>query len=299
MIEYAKLTPGAGFSPVNAALYYSQRLVQQRRIRSAIAKAIARFVNAFHPMEAHGSKSQSYPTSTVVDIERNGYAVINRLADDKALFDIEQFLQKKEVLGPDGQQYFLSDLPSGTCVAPYPLETVLRCPHVLALANHPMVLSIAKAYLGCKPTLSSIGIRWTFPTEHPGTDVQRFHRDVDDWRTLKLFVYLTDVDEESGPHTYVAGSHRTPGSIFARSYNQAELLQQYGPDSLRSILGPHGTTFLADVHGIHCGAVPINRPRLMLQIQYSLLPIYAFMYRPMTLPVSENLDMYINRLLLC
>lgn len=298
MIEYAKLTPGVGFSPVNSLLYYLQRIVQHRPMRGIVAKAIARSIAILHPMDIQDVADHPHQTSVISDLERDGYAILTPLVQDDALREILSFLETKEVVGPDAQRCLVSDLPIGTRTAPYPLETVLHCPHILALANHPMVLRVAAEYLGCKPTLSSIGIRWSYPTPHPATDVQRFHRDLDDWRTVKLFIYLTDVDQESGPHTYVAGSHRVPSPVFARSYSQAELIDQYGTSSLRSILGPRGTSFLADVYGIHCGMVPVNRPRLILQIQYSLLPIYAFRYVPMTVPQTNHTDMYINRLMI-
>ena len=45
-------------------------------------------------------------------------------------------------------------------------------------------------------------------------------------------------------------------------------------------MGPRGTTFVADTLGVHRGVAPTERPRLILQAQYSVLPIYAFRYPP-------------------
>ena len=149
-------------------------------------------------------------------------------------------------------------------MASYPLATVLHCPHVLALANDPAVLRIATAYLGCKPTLSSVGLRWSFPGTGEAEDIQCFHRDPDDWRFLKLFVYLTDVDAGSGPHVFVAGSHRTAGRLRERLYTTEEIERRHGRESVRAIAGPCGTSFFADTYGIHRGAVPTTRPRLIL-----------------------------------
>ena len=38
-------------------------------------------------------------------------------------------------------------------------------------------------------------------------DAQLFHADFHDFKWLKLFVYLTDVTDRSGPHVMVRGSH--------------------------------------------------------------------------------------------
>ncbi len=158
-------------------------------------------------------------------------------------------------------------------------------------------IRIVTAYLGCKPTLSSIGLRWSFPSEGKAEATQRFHRDPDDWRFLKLFIYLTDVDAESGPHVYVAGSHRTAGSLFERLYTTEEVERRHGRESVWTIAGPRGMSFLADTYGIHRGAVPTSRPRLILQLQYSLLPVFAFLYRPVPVAPNPGLDRYVNRLL--
>jgi hypothetical protein len=39
--------------------------------------------------------------------------------------------------------------------------------------------------------------------------LQAFHRDSEDWRYLKILVYLSDVDDGAGPHVYLHGSHLT------------------------------------------------------------------------------------------
>jgi hypothetical protein len=188
-------------------------------------------------------------------------------------------------------------IPDDVTSANFPLQTVLECPHVLALANHPLPLQIAAGYLGCVPTISSIGLRWSFPGRGNGVDTQRFHRDTDDWRSLKLFIYLTDVDEGSGPHMYVAGSHRQRGSIRSRLYTADEIERRYKSEHIKVITGQAGTTFMADIHGIHAGPIPKERPRLMLMVGYSLLPVFAFQYRPVAMSPEIPVDRYINRLL--
>jgi hypothetical protein len=179
----------------------------------------------------------------------------------------------------------------------YTLETVLNCPHVLRLAGDASILAIARAYLGCVPTLASIGIRWSFCQSQ--SDVQLFHRDMDDWRSLKLFIYLTDVDAGSGPHAYVLRSHKGKSRLRARPYRLDEVEAEYGRGAVFRVIGPAGTTFVADTYGIHRGDVPAERPRLLLQIQYSVLPNFSLLYRPVSLADGESpVDRYTGRLLL-
>jgi hypothetical protein len=183
-------------------------------------------------------------------------------------------------------------------MAAYPLSTLLDCQVVRDFANSPVLLTIARNYLGCTPTISSIGVRWSFPKPSRLDGTQIFHRDVDDWRFMKAFIYLTDVDHESGPHRYVKRTHCTSSRLRALPYSSVQLEQEYGAETIETVVGPRGTTFLADTFGIHCGMPPLTRPRLILQVQYSVLPIYAFRYDPLKLPISSGENRYVNRLLL-
>ena len=74
------------------------------------------------------------------------------------------------------------------------------------------------------------------------------------------------------------------------------MAEKYGERVVR-IKGPRGTMFLADTSGVHKGAPAIDGPRLMLEVGYTLLPVYAFDYRPVTLTRRLGLDKYINRLI--
>jgi hypothetical protein len=181
-------------------------------------------------------------------------------------------------------------------MANYDLKDIIDAPHLLELANRPSLLRLATSYIGCKPTISALGLRWSFPGAGIATDVQAFHRDLEDWRYLKILVYLTDVDEEAGPHVYVRGSHLTKSSIRFQQYRDAEIQEKYGTEKTVVATGKAGFGFAVDTSGIHKGAVPEREPRLMLQIQYSLLPAYAYRYTPHPYRGSLTLDPYINRL---
>lgn len=130
------------------------------------------------------------------------------------------------------------------------------------------------------------------------TGLQAFHRDADDWRFIKVFMYLTDVDEGSGPHVYVRGTHLEPCGLRLKDYADEEILQSYGSERLISVTGPAGTAFTVNTHGIHKGTLPSARPRLLLQIQYSLLPVYLYQYRPIHNERAGAVDPYVNRLFL-
>jgi len=300
MIKTAKLSPRRGFRPVNAALYYGMRLVPYAGLRRPIAAMLARYIAARERIRSReGSVGAPAGRSDPVlaSLRENGCAWLPPLLSQSQIDDVLTFLEGKKIIG-GGQSFLKTEVPDDVLRAGYSLVDLLVCPHVLSVMNNPGVLRLAREYLGCPPTISGIGLHWTFPSTRSAVDVQCFHRDPDDWRFLKLFIYLTDVDDESGPHGFVAGSHLTSGCILSRPYGDEQLRRRYGDQRMLKIIGPKGTDFIADTWGVHKGDMPIARPRLLLQIQYSILPVMKFEYEPVRAPNAEQFNRYTNRLVL-
>jgi hypothetical protein len=291
---YARLTPGPGFQAHRTFFYYAQRLVTFRPARAAVSRIISAALRLVHGRGA--SRMDAQCDQVVKGLEKRGLAQLEPLASTEMVEKMFGYFIDKLVVAPDGRRMALCDLPADTPSASYDLETIIGCPGLIELVNSPAVLKIASAYLRCRPTLSSLGVRWSLPTTGKSALYQSFHRDIDDWRFLKLFIYLTDVTDATGPHGYVQTSHRSTFGFRERRYEIAEVGAKFGLDNLRTITGPAGTTFMADTLGIHRGGVPTEGARLILQAQYSLLPVYAFQYTPLELGAA-SINAYSNRLL--
>jgi len=177
-------------------------------------------------------------------------------------------------------------------------EQIVRGPYVLDVFNDARVLDAAELYLGCKPLLDNIGCWWSYGDRPVAKGTQRFHRDFDSIRGFKLFVYLTDVDEASGPHVFMKGSHASPLLDTGKAQSDEAVRATFGAENEVHMTGPAGTWFLADTFGFHKGALPATGRRLILVAQYNVnrtphLPPAPVMARP-----DERLDPFVNRLLL-
>ncbi|MFH5927579.1 phytanoyl-CoA dioxygenase family protein [Roseomonas xinghualingensis] len=275
-------------------------MIIQPRLRNWISRGIAATINLAH----RGVERTSLSTVEVQQcaralssLQQDGFVQLDSISPS-TIEEIMAYLSDKDLILPNGRCVSLKQVPANARMASYSLECALNCRAIVELINHPSVLSLAERYLGCRPTLSSLAVRWSFPANSGSVDTQLFHRDPDDWRFIKFFVYLTDVDLDSGPHIFVSKSHKTAGRLRERPYPLDEIEGQYGKDSVMTIMGPAGTCFAADTYGIHRGAVPSKRPRLILQAQYSLLPVFSFHYDPIAVSPESGVDAYINRLLL-
>lgn len=176
----------------------------------------------------------------------------------------------------------------------YSLEDVVTAPYLLEIANHPTMVGIAEAYLGCTPTIYSLNTWWSFSGHGRAEVAQAFHRDLDDFKFCTLFVLLTDVDLESGAHVFIRRTHRydlvearlremapslevrvgdavTPENLYRANGSAPDWpFEEIFPDLTDTITGPAGFAFMADTGGFHRG-IPLTRGRrLMFWARYGL-----------------------------
>jgi hypothetical protein len=155
------------------------------------------------------------------------------------------------------------------------------CNAVDRLARNATILNIVGKYLGAEPRLWLTQLRWSFaPADDPRRhsrhqepvqyDSHAFHYDMLDVKSLTLFVYLTDVDADSGPHVIIEGTHKSKrlreiGNIVL---DNATVQKKYG-NRIKPIIGKRGTAFLEDTGAFH-RAADGTKTRLLLSIDYVL-----------------------------
>jgi len=275
--------------------YYLQRMVTSRTVRAAATRLLVAALGRLHPA---GRRPPDAGATLAPAMRRDGFALLGPLLDPDACAAIRAWLRDRPLVDVrrSGKTFLAHAAPPETRVGDYPLETVVDCPHVLDLANHPAVLGLAHHYLGFQPIITGLGLRWSFP--HPAAcadNVQQFHRDAEPG-SIKLLVYLTDVDTASGPHQYVTGTHRDRMPLRLRPYADAEIARRHG--AAHEVTGGAGTAFMIDAKGIHRGTPPQGRPRLVLVVEYALLPCLLYDYAPLPCPDAGRFDPYVNRLVI-
>jgi hypothetical protein len=158
-------------------------------------------------------------------------------------------------------------------------ERVMECDAAMAVQQDPLLLDIARHYLGGEAKLITTRSWWSFPTKSASEAALsrasfKFHFDLDDWRMLKFFFYLTDVDTDAGPHVYVRGSHnrrRLKHQLtLVVGHSSEEVLGYYGKDSAVTLTGPAGTGFVEDPFGFHMGTLSKDAPRLMMEVGFGV-----------------------------
>jgi hypothetical protein len=149
----------------------------------------------------------------------------------------------------------------------------------LRIGLAPVLLDTVNAYLGLWSKLNYVDAWYTIPSPVERTAVasQRWHRDPEDQRLVKVFLYLSDVDAGAGPLEYVRGSHGTgpyarlwpnpdPGTA---SYPPEGEVEARVPAADRVAgTGPAGTLIFCDTYGLHRGGLATERPRVLANWAY-------------------------------
>jgi len=141
----------------------------------------------------------------------------------------------------------------------------------LRLGTNPRLLDLANAYLGLWSKLEYVDLWYTPPaSEEERKSSQRWHRDFNDRHLLKAFIYLVDVDEETGPFEYVPRS--APGGELDSLWPWRPLGDNYPPqDELaervddRAVIftAPKGTIIFCNTSGFHRGGFATGKPRVL------------------------------------
>lgn len=135
----------------------------------------------------------------------------------------------------------------------------------------PQILDVVNTYLGLWAKLNYADLWYTIPAgqNHTAVASQNWHRDPEDDRMVKVFMYFTDVDQDAGPLEYLTGT--TSGGPyynlwrkFGEHYPPEQDLWRLIPQSNRiTCTGSAGTIIFCDTVGIHRGGFAKNRARIL------------------------------------
>lgn len=155
----------------------------------------------------------------------------------------------------------------------FSIESPFAC-----FALHESIVKIAEAYLGMHARLQYFNIWLNFAVDHPPRSSQLWHRDRDDIHIVKGFLYLSDVDENSGPLAYASGTHK-PGiqNVFPETFIEGgvprstneQMMKVLPADRVEEAKGPKGTILFADTRGFHRGGLARSSERLLFTFMFT------------------------------
>lgn len=156
------------------------------------------------------------------------------------------------------------------------------CDSIERIARDPAIVAVARDYLGIEPILYSSRLYYTAPKRN--TPQQRaarggggrvrlsypVHFDVADFKDLTLFIYLSDVDQDSSPHVVVENTHqhKTMREVLKGKLTEEQARRRFG-SSVKTITGISGSCFFEDTSAYHMMSTG-KQGRWMLLICYTI-----------------------------
>ena len=141
-----------------------------------------------------------------------------------------------------------------------------------------LMIDVANDYLRLWSKLEYVDVWYSIPvgesTERRAS--QLWHRDFDDRHLLKVFLYLVDVDRQTGPFEYLPGSQ--PGGPLADidpwepmrhgRVPEERILARTSPETVRTFTGQKGTMIFCNTSGLHRGGFAETNPRVLATATY-------------------------------
>lgn len=245
------------------------------------------------------------PASRSDALSGEGLAFIPPLLEQDQLVELRDYLASQTHFEIEGR------------LQKHPVSVVVNAPHVLEIATNPALLALAAGFLGCAPTIVNIEGWWS-PASGVVHGPEQLHRDKDDFRACKVFMYLTDVATEDGPHEYAIGSSdpsyvrdllavhgRRPEEIrdvfaVANTRSFVALNEEIFAKNLVRVVGPAGTCFVTNSSGMHRGVPPARGKRGMIAITFGFIgyPHRLYRFAPVEIqPPANDLARHALRLL--
>ncbi len=213
------------------------------------------------------------------ELDRQGYCIVSDAVDGVLLGRLAEaaaakYLRgKTEVLKQDAThkdfwtRLLDEDKIGGTLPSDNPF---------VAFALQPVVLSILSKAYGEIPYLDDVLLVLSQSTGKALSQSQLWHLDYDDSRTIKLYVYLTEVrDADDGPFTFLPGpvSDRFGYSLRSRRPD-AVVEARLRPGEKKAMVAPRLSVFMVETSRcLHMGSrVAPGHDRLMYMATYISVP---------------------------
>jgi hypothetical protein len=229
--QYRLTSPGSPFRILRkAALYaaHASETLDRFRRRTDLLRALPPAI-----------------TKATEAMERDGFARADAVPDPALLAELGAEVARRMVgheLKATSDRRFWSRITTEEDLQP---ESIF-----VRFALQENVVKLATAYMGMVPYLSNIQVLVSFGTEAGvWEESQLWHRDYHDTKTLRLWVYLSDVAEpKHGPFTYLPLTESRqvqntffPGRVTDDEMNKAQLGQK-----AEAVFGPRMSCFAID-----------------------------------------------------
>ncbi|MCK6595091.1 MAG: hypothetical protein L6Q33_07825 [Bacteriovoracaceae bacterium] len=243
----------------------------------------------------------------VEDINENGFHISKYRLPDKIIQEIVRFSKENKAkirlmddeikLGKSEKGLAYFDAENLQAIRyDYMESDLINNKIVQDLMGDEFFVEIANRYLNSNPIIDITALWWhTNYSKNPDDNAATmYHFDMDRIKWLKVFIYITDVGPDNGPHCYVKGTNRTgsiPQGLLKKGYQRLtddEVCMCYNSKDILEFAAPRGTIIFEDTRGLHKGKHVLNNPRLIFQLEFTNSLFGSKIKDPILKSVSSN-----------
>lgn len=260
-------------SPAKRLIKYGLRKIhrQELRERKTLAQQLPVTPESTAVAESIRLNGYSYTDALLTSASRQNLAKAVAIAEGRGSGDSKAFGSHKD--------FWIHVLDSEMVNGSLPISS----PFVQFALQPTLINALAQIY-GEIPRLDYVAVTHSKPSGPKLKYSQLWHRDYDDVKVIKLFVYLTDVKDGDGPFTFVPGPVSDKVGFSLRSHRPDEEMQRVlDVDQALSVKGPRLSSFMVETSRcFHMGSrVAGGHDRLMYTATYISAPrIYPERPRP-------------------
>jgi len=193
-------------------------------------------------------------------LDQDGYAEfnLNSIPGGKEIF--HKYREIYESTKDNGTQYIMDN------------EGLWKDDELVNFATREEILAPIGKYLGTAPTLHALSMWRSKPDDRFGGPF--FHLDSLDTKCIRLFIYLSDVDDEAGPVAYIPKVHskRLAKKIgyLGGSMSDKKIFNYLDPNQAVIKTGTPGSMFTLDsTNCFHMGSRCLSKERAILHLSYA------------------------------
>ena len=157
-------------------------------------------------------------------------------------------------------------------------QDLIKIGEVQKLAFDKNLLNLVSQFLGSEPVLCQTNCWWSVAKSthrsNLSANAQLFHQDTEYLKFVKVFIYLTDVEENNGPHQYVQGTSKIAQDKLGEGYKPSnrvgdeKVFDLFGKENILTFKGKKGSVIIEDTFGLHKGTPVVEGSSLLLQLEY-------------------------------
>lgn len=253
-----------------------QRITRNPYERKRRAEAIKKFLNE--------KTNISFENVDIEHLNKKGFSQPQQFISQELAQQMYDFFSKKKCYDFYGkhESFEIANVPEHIKLGRHTIKDNLECPGFIDIMTNENITRTASSYLGAPATLSMAFAMWSFVDPHSAPrEMQLFHRDSDDYKFLKFFIFLSETEIGNGQQSFVQSSHidySMPSEFYRLGRFSEESIRENENNKIVNFTGPPGTGWFVDTYGLHKGSVPRKTNRLMIQLQFTYTPVPLYNY---------------------